>query len=213
VSSTTIRHSGVLENTHSPAIRSSNHPPPSTWESASRPASRYPYGYDPADEPHPEPAHLRHRPGDNWEIGGRPYDPDDPGLYGSPGWRPDRRTGRHRRGELPDPLLEPNEHRLAPLREAAFEAFLSASEQLHQAHFEADRPNRATARLTWLYQLLIALLHLGLVPFPERGERDRDKPTETGTAERARHRPSPGPRRVTFERRALGGAFSGGGRA
>ncbi|WP_026923142.1 hypothetical protein [Glycomyces arizonensis] len=58
---------------------------------------------DPAN-PRYEPPHLRHRPGDDWEIGGRPYDPDDPGPYGSPGWYQDQRTGRHRRAELPDPL-------------------------------------------------------------------------------------------------------------
>lgn len=78
------------------------------------------YRYDPADpascdpslpdsdprSPHYEPPHLRHRPGDTFEIGGKPHDPHDPGPYGSPGWFQDRRTGRHRRGELPDPLPE-----------------------------------------------------------------------------------------------------------
>jgi hypothetical protein len=58
---------------------------------------------DPAS-PRYEPAHLRHKPGDEWMIGGKAYDPDDPGPFGSPGWRPDRRTGRHRRGERPDPI-------------------------------------------------------------------------------------------------------------
>jgi hypothetical protein len=58
---------------------------------------------DPAS-PRYEPPHLRHRPGDTWEIGGKPRDPDDPGPYGSAGWRPDPRTGRHRRNELPDPI-------------------------------------------------------------------------------------------------------------
>jgi hypothetical protein len=49
----------------------------------------------------------RHRPGDTWMIGGKPYDPDDPGVWPwkpDPTYRRDRRTGRHRRGELPDPL-------------------------------------------------------------------------------------------------------------
>ena len=66
---------------------------------------------DPAS-PRYEPPHLRHRPGDDWQIGGRPADPDDPGPYGSPGWHRDRRTGRHRRGELPDPVppWETEEH-------------------------------------------------------------------------------------------------------
>jgi hypothetical protein len=54
--------------------------------------------------PRYEPPHLRHKPGDEWMIGGKAYDPDDPGPFGSPGWRPDRRTGRHRRGERPDPI-------------------------------------------------------------------------------------------------------------
>jgi hypothetical protein len=31
----------------------------------------------------------------------RPHDPLDPGPYGSPGWYADKRTGRHRRDELP----------------------------------------------------------------------------------------------------------------
>ena len=57
--------------------------------------------------PRYEPPHLRHQPGDDWEIGGKPYDPDDPGPYGNPLWRPDTRTGRHRRGELPDPISPP----------------------------------------------------------------------------------------------------------
>lgn len=58
---------------------------------------------DPAS-PHYEPPHLRHRPGDTWQIGGKPTDPEDPGPFGSSGWRPDSRTGRHRRDELPDPV-------------------------------------------------------------------------------------------------------------
>ncbi|WP_460539673.1 hypothetical protein [Glycomyces halotolerans] len=58
---------------------------------------------DPAS-PWYEPPYLRHRPGDTWQIGGKPEDPLDPGPFGSPGWYQDRRTGRHRRGELPDPL-------------------------------------------------------------------------------------------------------------
>jgi hypothetical protein len=54
--------------------------------------------------PRYEPMWLRHKPGDTWMIGGKPFDPDDPGPYGNPRWRPDRRTGRHRRGEQPDPI-------------------------------------------------------------------------------------------------------------
>jgi hypothetical protein len=53
--------------------------------------------------PRYEPPHLRHRPGDTWIIDrDRPHDPLDPGPFGSPEWLPDNRTGRHRRGELPD---------------------------------------------------------------------------------------------------------------
>ncbi|HEY1094446.1 MAG TPA: hypothetical protein VGE61_07065, partial [Glycomyces sp.] len=55
--------------------------------------------------PRYEPMHLRHKPGDTWIIDtNRPYDPYDPGPYGSPGWYKDERTGRHRRDETPDPL-------------------------------------------------------------------------------------------------------------
>ncbi|WP_030154934.1 hypothetical protein [Glycomyces sp. NRRL B-16210] len=55
--------------------------------------------------PRYEPDHLRHKPGDTWLIDKRrPYDVLDPGPFGSPGWFPDRRTGRHRRDELPDPI-------------------------------------------------------------------------------------------------------------
>ncbi|WP_205325857.1 hypothetical protein [Glycomyces sp. YM15] len=55
--------------------------------------------------PRYEPDHLRHKPGDDWLIDKtRPYDVLDPGPFGSPGWFPDRRTGRHRRDELPDPI-------------------------------------------------------------------------------------------------------------
>ncbi len=62
--------------------------------------------------PRYEPPHLRHQPGDTFEIGGKPHDPEDPGPYGTPGWFQDRRTGRHRRGELPDPIppRETGEH-------------------------------------------------------------------------------------------------------
>lgn len=55
--------------------------------------------------PRYEPIHLRHRPGDTWIIDThRPHDPFDPGPFGTPGWYPDQRSGRHRRDETPDPL-------------------------------------------------------------------------------------------------------------
>jgi hypothetical protein len=52
-----------------------------------------------------------------WRVGEKPHDPLDPCPYGVPGWRPDPRRGRRRRGELPDaPPVEhfesmPGEHR------------------------------------------------------------------------------------------------------
>jgi hypothetical protein len=57
----------------------------------------------------------------------RPRDPFDPGPYGSPGWYADKRTGRHRRGELPD--------NFGKLREDAWTSFLIDSDELYQAHF------------------------------------------------------------------------------
>ncbi|WP_199039441.1 hypothetical protein [Glycomyces salinus] len=95
---------------------------------------------DPAN-PRYEPPHLRHRPGDTWEIGGKPADPDDPGPYGSRGWYQDTRTGRHRRNELPDPP-EPevstqesgSEYRFDRLREDAWDDFMTDSAPLAAAH-------------------------------------------------------------------------------
>ena len=134
MSSTTIRYSGVPENSHSHRSNSDasayaglrrrvdgfydwagrrllladGSPDPMTPG-----AYRYQHSPDLCDpaapeadpnSPRYEPPHLRHQPGDTWEIGGKPRDPDDPGVFGSPGWQPDSRTGRHRRGELPDPI-------------------------------------------------------------------------------------------------------------
>jgi hypothetical protein len=88
------------------------------YANAADPNSPGAYRYDPesADpiipdsdprSPRYEPPHLRHRPADTWIIDrDRPCDPLDPGPYGSPGWYADKRTGRHRRGELPDPPPE-----------------------------------------------------------------------------------------------------------
>lgn len=84
------------------------------------------YRYDPANHdpsipesdprsPRYEPPHLRHQPGDTWIIDRhRPHDPLDPGPYGAPGWFPDNRTGRHRRGELPDPAPDDSPARPQP---------------------------------------------------------------------------------------------------
>jgi hypothetical protein len=54
--------------------------------------------------PRYEPMWLRHKPGDIHQFGAKPFDPDDAGPFGNPLWRPDRRTGRHRYAELPDPI-------------------------------------------------------------------------------------------------------------
>lgn len=54
--------------------------------------------------PRYEPMWLRHKPGDTHQFGTKPFDLDDPGPFGNPLWRPDRRTGRHRYAELPDPI-------------------------------------------------------------------------------------------------------------
>ncbi|WP_100448060.1 hypothetical protein [Glycomyces xiaoerkulensis] len=209
----TIRHSGVLENTHSAARLAAGQ----VWNSA-----QYPPGFGPG-EPSYEPAHLRHRPGDDWKIGGRPHDPDDPGPYGTPGWRPDRRIGRHRRGELPDPLPEDRAssterpQRFSRLREDAYRAFLRDSEELHQAHFEAPEPSLALVRVRWFLRVLLAVLYWRVLPFPERPSRAMRRPSprphdrterrpqvrfETGAAGPI-HRPAIGSRPTG--RRAIGG--------
>jgi hypothetical protein len=66
----------------------------------------------------------------------RPRDFYDRGPYGTPGWRPDPRTGRHRRGERPDPIPAPatKEDYEARLREIAFERFIRKSAGLAAAH-------------------------------------------------------------------------------
>jgi hypothetical protein len=119
MASTTIPSSGLSGNRHSggtsrpwPGVS----PCPETGLLQARTGSESPgaYRYDPSTydpsvpdsdprSPRYEPPHLRHQPGDTWVIDrNRPHDPLDPGPYGSPGWYPDDRTGRHRRGELPD---------------------------------------------------------------------------------------------------------------
>jgi hypothetical protein len=120
LASTTILDSGLPGNSHSGAISSRRPGVPAYLEqvlytSPADPDSPGAYRYDPdsADptirdsdprSPRYEPPHLRHRPGDTWIIDrDRLHDPLDPGPYGSPGWYADKRTGRHRRGELPDP--------------------------------------------------------------------------------------------------------------
>lgn len=43
----------------------------------------HPLGFG-LNEPHHEPDHLRHRPGETFEIGGKPHDPNNSGPYGTP---------------------------------------------------------------------------------------------------------------------------------
>jgi hypothetical protein len=103
----------------------------------------------------------RHRKGDAYLIGGKPYDPLDPGPWlwkADPGFQPDRRTGRHRRGELPDPLPETRRPRLylepaaafGNLREDAWTRFLDGSAVLAQAHTAPRKPSFATRVRTFL---------------------------------------------------------------
>jgi hypothetical protein len=133
VSLTTIRHSGVPENTHSVTTADSTA---------------------------------------TWRIGEKPYDPLDPGPYGTPGWQPDPRRGRRRRGELPDPVPEETQD-FSPMREAAYREFLRDSEELHLAHLRPPQPNRVLVYLTWYLRVVIAILYWGMVPFPERPSRPR----------------------------------------
>lgn len=130
MSFTTIRHSGVPENTHSAVSTSS------------------------------------------WRIGEKPYDPLDPGPYGSPGWRPDPRRGRRRHGELPDPLPEAAPG-FSPLREAAYRDFLRDSEELHLAHLAPPEPSRVLVYLRWYLQIVVAILYWRVLPFPESPSRCR----------------------------------------
>lgn len=100
----------------------------------------------------------RHRKGDTHLIGGKPYDPLDPGPWlwnAHPDFQPDRRTGRHRRGELPDPLpaqRRPRPHRepaatFGKFREDAWTRFLDHSAVLAEAHLAPRREGRFRAAL------------------------------------------------------------------
>lgn len=123
MATTTILDSGLPGNSRSGANSNRRPGVPAYLEQVvyaapADPNSPGAYRYDPdsADptipdsdprSPRYEPPHLRHQPGDTWIIDRqRPHDPLDPGPYGSLGWYIDQRTGRHRRGELPDPPSE-----------------------------------------------------------------------------------------------------------
>lgn len=139
MSSPTIRYSGVPENSHSldsDLTRRFRAAAAASASAAAEPRADQPTTTDlnPSNphreptHPHREPDHLRHQPGDTWIIDKRrPYDVLDPGPYGSPGWFPDRRTGRHRRDELPDPISqheideEPDKAEWADRAEALYE--------------------------------------------------------------------------------------------
>jgi hypothetical protein len=119
----------------------------------------------------------RHRKGDTYLIGGKPYDPLDPGPWpwkDDPDFQPDRRTGRHRRGELPDPIAEtpsgpltetlpdPFSETRRPrpypdpattfgkLREDAWTRFLEESAVLAEAHVAQSKPTLRTRLRTRL---------------------------------------------------------------
>lgn len=104
---------------------------------------------DPAS-PHYEPPHLRHRPGDTWKIGGKPRDPDAPGPFDSPGWRPDPRTGRHRRGELPDPI--PPWEQMPTTERAQERESNPGRAQEHAPPIAPDQPQVRPRRRPWFWQ-------------------------------------------------------------
>ncbi len=94
----------------------------------------------------PQPTALKNRPTQlvrhpsGYVLRTGPYDEFDPGPWP---WHPDNsyrrdlRTGRHRRGEAPDPFTK--------LREDAWTRFLETSEILAQAHIAKPRPSRLRA--------------------------------------------------------------------
>ena len=109
----------------------------------------------------------RHRKGDTYLIGGKPYDPLDPGPWlwkADIDFRPDPRSGRHRRGELPDPLREDRRPRPHPepepavnfgkLREDAWTRFLEKSTVLAEAHARLDKPGSARRLCRRLRELM-----------------------------------------------------------
>ena len=133
MATTTILDFGLPANSHSGANQNRRPGVPAYLEqvvyaAAVDPNSPGAYRYDPDSSdptlpesdprsPRYEPPHLRHRPGDTWIIDrDRPHDPLDPGPYGAPDWYPDNRTGRHRRGELPDAPCEDEAPRSRPDR-------------------------------------------------------------------------------------------------
>lgn len=110
----------------------------------------------------PRPAN-RHRSGDTFLIGGKPHDPLDPGPWlwrPDPSYQRDLRTGRHRRGELPDPVRpirrplpfprlvdspgtvdsrDSHPGAFGALREDAWARFLLHSAELAEAHRQPRR--------------------------------------------------------------------------
>ncbi|WP_156926109.1 hypothetical protein [Glycomyces arizonensis] len=165
----------------------------------------YPPGFGPG-EPYYEPDHLRHRPGDTFEIGGRPHDPQDPGAYGTPGWYQDRRTGRHRRNELPDPLPpeaekpRPGRHRrfwvgpdaeaadryaddfelsfgFTALQEDAWERWLIDSEPLAAAHTTRSAAVDRESRTAAFVVRLVQWIVAVFAPSADEEEEQHRKPS------------------------------------
>jgi hypothetical protein len=178
VSFTTIRYSGVPENSHSGDMLhrdSGDFADSGRADRPERPAdSDRPWRHPDADPSSPcyEPDHLRHQPGDTWIIDrARPHDPDDPGPFGSPGWYPDKRTGRHRRNERPDPLPEPEAESDSSGGEAP-------PDRPRRSRFDSDRSSAPTRQ-------------------PQRSSRGfgRDHSRRTGTDQEADMSSKPAPYR------------------
>lgn len=174
----------------------------------------------------PTPERNTHTSTRTWTIGGKPADPHDPGPYGSPGWYQDRRIGRHRRGELPDPLPHsPSEtpDRFDPLRESAWDDFMTDSESLAAAHREppgrfrrqsAFECEAGGALMLWirLFQWLLSVIkslsdppETERTPQPAPARRPRPFPTHAPTSS-GHARRSDGVRSSAAMARALAGA-------
>lgn len=154
MSYTTLPEIGLPENRRSvvPGHQSGSTQTSSSEHSLRRPR---PYPAKPAPRPDQDLPYWPLRteaddPRNTWVIEhDRPRDFYNRGPYGTPGWRPDPRTGRHRRGEGPDPIPAPatKEDYEARLREIAFERFIRKSAGLAAAHVSHRKPSIA-ARIT-----------------------------------------------------------------
>jgi len=96
-----------------------------------------------------------------------PYDSQDPGPWlwrTSPTYQRDTRTGRHRRDEAPDPLLQTPNHQVVVIRELAWARFLESSAPLAQAHISTRAPLRK--RFTRALRRAAAILRGAPSPTP-----------------------------------------------